>query len=61
MEKNAKERKKLEKAGKGSFKFRLTPEQIEEKRQILDKNLEALQAQMKILQSLQPQPVERFD
>jgi hypothetical protein len=54
IDKNTKDRKKLEKAGKGSFKFRLSPEQIEEKRQLLDQNLETLQAQMKTLQSMQP-------
>ena len=53
IEKNARDRKKLEKAGKGSFKFRLKPEEIEEKRQLLDKGLETLEAQVKILQSLQ--------
>ena len=54
LEKNAKDRAKLEKAGKGSFKFRLSPGQIEERRLALDQALDTLQAQRKLLDSLRP-------
>ncbi len=57
IEKNAKDRNKLEKAGKGSFKFRLTPDQIEERRQLLEQALESLMAQRKLLQKMLSHPV----